>query len=346
MSDWITTKYIGLLGSRLRNFKRKSAKLYNFSCPLCGDSTSKKSKARAYFYEKENKFLFHCHNCGVSSQFDKFLKRIDYNLYSEMNLERVQDLVDLKKPDDKFEEFVNKMKKPVFMKDGPLKGLKKISQLSPTHECKMFVDSRKIPNPYHAKLFFVPNFMEYVNTLVPNKFSKEALKHDEARLVIPFFDKEKNVFALQGRSLYKKSEVKYIMIVLDSDKPKIYGLDTVDFSKKVYVFEGPIDSMFIPNSIAVGGGEMVSALFDLKEHKDNLVIVYDNEKRSPETKTKIEKCILNGYSVCIWPDNLDHKDINDMVLAGLSSDFIKFIIDSHTKKDLEASMALAAWSKR
>jgi hypothetical protein len=125
--------------------------------------------------------------------------------------------------------------------------------------------------------------------------------------------------------------------------PKVYGLDTVDLDRTTYVFEGPIDSMFVPNSIATAGGEMISALkgFD----KRNLILIYDNEPRSPETKKKIDKAILNGYNVCIWPDNLEHKDVNDMVLAGLSPEFIEHIIKSNTYKDLTAKLQLTKWSK-
>ena len=137
--------------------------------------------------------------------------------------------------------------------------------------------------------------------------------------------------------------VKYITIILDDSVPKIYGLDTTNFNKTVYVFEGPIDSMFIPNSIATAGGDLVSSLrsFD----KKNLIIVYDNEPRSKETIKKLDKAIMNGYSVVIWPENMEHKDVNDMILAGLTSEFIQHIIDKHTYRDLAAKLQLTKWSK-
>ena len=338
--DWLLHKYIGFIAPRLDKFKRKSASLYNFRCPICGDSTSNPNKARGYIFEKQGKMLFHCHKCGESLSVPNFIKKIDLNLYNEMQLEKLKDNKTPEQLD--YEQFVDKMKKPVFLKSGPLKGLKKVSQLSPDHPIKKFVVKRQIPNPYHAKLFECPNFMSFVNGILPNKFSNDALKHDEMRLLIPFLDKNKNVFAFQGRSL-KASNTKYITIVLNESSPKVYGLDTVDLTRKTYVFEGPIDSMFVPNSIATAGGEMIPVLksFD----KSNLVIVYDNEPRSKETIKKLDKAILNGYNVCIWPDNLEHKDVNDMVLAGLSPEFINHIIDHHTYKDLAAKLALTKWSK-
>ena len=160
--------------------------------------------------------------------------------------------------------------------------------------------------------------------------------------IIPFFDADKNVHAYQGRAVVD-SKIKYITIVLDDTIPKVYGLDTTDFGRDVYVFEGPIDSMFIPNAIATAGGDLVSAVSTLP--KDRLIIVYDNEPRSRETVKKIDKAIMQGYRVCIWPDNMDHKDINDMVMAGLSQDFIKHIINNNTYRDLAAKLALNKWSK-
>ena len=130
---------------------------------------------------------------------------------------------------------------------------------------------------------------------------------------------------------------------LDESIPKLYGLDTINNNKNIYVLEGPIDSMFIPNSIATAGGDLVSAVKNFD--KDRLIIIYDNEPRSKETVKKIEKAVFNGYKVVVWPENIQHKDINDMILAGLSSDFIEHIIKNNTYRDLSAKLALQKWSK-
>lgn len=337
---WLEQKYIGIVSTRLDKFKRKSASLYNFRCPLCGDSESNRNKARGYIYDKKGKMLFHCHNCGATASIPNFIKMIDQASYNEYLLEKLQDE---KSPEQKdLESFTEKMKKPVFLKTGPLKGLKKVSQLSPNHPVKKFVDARRIPTPYHATLFACPNFFEYTNGIIPDKFSDDTLKHDETRLLIPFIDSGKNVHAYQGRAL-GKSQVKYITIVLNESVPKVYGLDRVNFNRPVFVFEGPIDSMFVPNSIATAGGDLVSAISPFP--KDKMVIVYDNEPRSRETVKKIDKAINNGYKVCIWPENFEHKDINDAVLSGLTSEFITYIINQHTYRDLAAKLALTKWSK-
>jgi hypothetical protein len=253
-------------------------------------------------------------------------------------------LADTQTPEQKeHEEFVEKLKPKAYISNTFLKNLKKISQLPHDSNIKKFIVNRKIPNPYHAKLFACPNYMNFVNTLIPNKFSEDALKHDETRILIPFINKDNKVHAFQGRSLKSNSQVKYITIVIDDDIPVIYGLDTVNFNNPVNVFEGPIDAMFIPNSIATAGGDLVSSVRTLD--KKNLVVVYDNEPRSHDTKKKLDKAIMNGYSVCIWPSNIEHKDVNDMVLAGLSAEFIEYIIKQNTYRDLAAKLALTKWSK-
>jgi len=342
--DYIDTKYVNLISSRLRNFTRKSSELYNFSCVFCGDSKEAK-KARGYVYIKQGKTLFHCHNCSVTMGFHNFLKTFDFQLYSEYNLEKYKDSkpIEQVKQEAELQDFISKMKKPIFMQSGPLKGLKKISQLKSDHPCKIFVDNRQIPNPFHAKMFYCPNYMHWVNEIIPGKFRDEILLYDEPRLLIPFFDKEKYMHAFQGRSLDPNSDMRYITIVNDDSKPKVYGMDVVDFNKKYYVFEGPIDSMFVANSIATAGGDLVSTVKDLP--KKNAVVVYDNEPRSKETKQKLDRAIINGYKVCVWPTNLEHKDVNDMILAGLSADFIRYIIDQNTYHDLRAKLALNMWSK-
>jgi len=337
---WLESKYIGFLSNRLRNFKRKSGNSFNFSCPFCGDSQTDLRKARGYIYEKKGNILYYCHNCNVTYGFEKFLKNIDYHLYSEYMIEKIKDN---RNKDQEHEDFVAKLRTPVFLQSGPLKGLKKVSQLAPSDPVKRLVVDRKIPNPFHAKLFKCPRFFAWSNEIIPGKFDDDALKYDECRLLIPFMNKNLELHAFQGRAIDPNAKTRYITIVNNELIPKVWGLDRVDFNKKVYVTEGPIDAMFLPNSIATAGGDLASAIKDLP--KENMVIVLDNEPRSKETREKIDKAINQGYNVCIWPKNFDHKDVNDAVIAGLSQEFVQYIIDTNTFRDLKAKLALNMWSK-
>ena len=86
--DWLDHKYIGLVSSRLDKFKRKGPNLYNFRCPICGDSSKNKTKARGFVYAKKGNYFFMCHNCGASMSFYNFLDKVDPDLLKEYSLER------------------------------------------------------------------------------------------------------------------------------------------------------------------------------------------------------------------------------------------------------------------
>ena len=95
--------------------------------------------------------------------------------------------------------------------------------------------------------------MEWTNT---QKRTFDTITRDESRIVIPMYDGDKNLIGFQGRAL-GKSFTKYITVMLDEEAPKVYGLDTIDKTSPVYITEGPFDSTFIRNSIAMCGSWML-----------------------------------------------------------------------------------------
>ena len=137
--------------------------------------------------------------------------------------------------------------------------------------------------------------------------------------------------------------MRYATIILDETKEKVFGLETIDKTKKVYVVEGPIDSLFLDNCIAMAGSDInLNNIAD----RDKIVVIYDNEPRNKEIVKKINKAVEHNYNVCIWPDFIEQKDINDMVLKqDLSGPAIQSIIDSNTYNGLAAKMRLQQWSK-
>lgn len=342
--QWLDAKYVSLLSFRLRNFKKKGSSTWNFSCPVCGDSKSHKHKARGYIYPSKGKLLFHCHNCNVTMDVPKFVKYVDSSLYDEYIKEKLT-ADPQQKEEDELTKFVTKMKPPKFQSESALKHLKKISAFKPDSVIKQWVESRMIPPKYHFKLYFCKEFKHWVNLQVPDKFDEESLKNDEPRLIIPFLDKEGKMFGFQGRSFKKKALVRYITIILDDTKNKLYGLDTVDETKTIYVVEGPIDSMFLPNCIASCGSDLTTNLPAVSKDQSKFVIVYDNEPRNKETVKKMEKAIDNGYTVCIWPDGFEIKDINDMVLGGMNPNKIVDLINTNCYKGLEGTLRLQQWKK-
>ena len=337
--QWLDAKYTSLLSFRLRNFKQKNQYNWNFSCPVCGDSKRNKHKARGYIYPGKGQLVFHCHNCNDTRKFSDLLKFVDQSLYSEYVKEK---LVDSPPPKSEAQELAEKMKPPVFQSSTPLKKLKKISSLLPNHPVKVYVEKRGIPSEYHYKLYLCKAFKKWVNEFIPYKFESED--HDEPRLVIPLLDQEKNLIGVQGRSFKKDSPVKYITILLDENNPKLYGLESVDFTKPVYVVEGPIDSMFLPNCLASCGGDLTTEL-PIVGSVEDFIVVYDNEPRNKDIVKNIQKAIDKGYKVCIWPDGTNSKDINDMVGSGLSRQKVVDIINSNLYSGLSANLRLQTWKK-
>ena len=89
--DIIDSKYVTLVSSRLDKFKRVKANLYNFRCPICGDSQKHKNKARGYLYRVKTNTNFKCHNCGASSSLNNFLKQIDPTLHKQYVMEKFKE---------------------------------------------------------------------------------------------------------------------------------------------------------------------------------------------------------------------------------------------------------------
>jgi len=320
--DLIDDKFINLLSTRLEKFKKVKPSLYNCRCPICGDSQKNKSKARGYFYNIKNNTNYKCHNCGVNLSFNNFLKQVDPVLHRQYSIDKF-------KTGNTGKNFVVEepkfdFKKPKFQ---PKLNLPRATE---NEEAKKYLESRKL-NP--NKFYYSEKFKSWVNS-IQHTFSD--LKYEESRIVIPLFYNNKLV-GLQGRSLNSKS-IKYITIMLDADAPKIYGLDEVQKNKTVYITEGPFDSTFILNSIALCGADG-----DLdKWNICNRVWIYDNEPRNAEIHKRIKKCIDNSEKVVIWPETIKCKDINDMVLSGLN---VQSVIESNTYSGLEAKLKFTTWKK-
>ena len=329
---WIDQKYITLLSPRLDRFKRVE-KNYNFRCPYCGDSHKNKFKARGYLIQRKTGYSFYCHNCHKTANLKQFIKHVDPMMYTEYVKEAYLEANSAPTETNNDDQF--KTEQPVFETKSGLSKLKKISQLEWNHPAKTYVVDRQLPNVSHSYLYYAPNFSNWVNNLLGRE--KLDPKNKEPRLIIPFFDENKKLFGLQGRAFSDKG-IRYITIMLDETKPKIFGLERIDERRTVYVFEGPIDSMFIDNSVAMAGS---AGQVDF----GNAVFVYDNEPRNEQIVDRMLKCVDEGHKVAIWPQEIGWKDVNDMVLGGLSVDQIKKLIDDNTFDGLKAKMAITNWKK-
>ena len=328
--SYIDTKYLNIIGPQLLKFKKKGDFLWNFRCPYCGDSQKSRTKARGFVYQKKNDLFFKCHNCAVGTTLGKLLEHIDSKIYNDYIMERYRCGVKTNNPEPEF-----KFDAPVFRKKGILKNLKSITDLSTEHPARKIVGARLIPSEFLSDLYLCESFYKFTNTLVPNKFP--SLDGDHPRLLIPFRNEKGEVFAYQGRS-FGKEQPKYITIRLDDDTTKIFGLDRIDDSRQVYAVEGPLDSLFLDNCIAVGGA-------DLAKLENDTVIIFDNEPRNREICKQMDSCIGFGKRIVIWPDSMKHKDINDMIMAGYVKEQIQEIIDDNIFSGASAKLRFSEWKK-
>ena len=321
--DLVDSKYIGLVSSRLQKFKKVKNNLYNFRCPICGDSQKNKNKTRGYLYQVKNNTNFKCHNCGASMSFNNFLKTIDGTLHKQYTMEKFKEghtgknfVVEAPKL-----EF----KKPVFKKSIDL------PKASTNQVAKEYLENRNL-NP--DKFYYADRFKWWSNT---QKQTFDTIGRDEPRIIIPLYDEDRNMIGFQGRAL-DKSPNKYITIMIQEEAPKIYGLETIDRKLPIYVVEGPFDSTFISNSVALCGSDGDLGYLE----GSDTILVYDNEPRNREIVKRIGKCIERNQRVVIWPSNILEKDINDMVLAGHK---VMDVLKLNTYSGLQAKIKFNNWKK-
>jgi ssDNA-binding Zn-finger/Zn-ribbon topoisomerase 1 len=321
--DLVDSKYIGLVSSRLLKFKRVKPNLYNFRCPICGDSQKQKNKARGYFYGIKSNVNFRCHNCGASMSFNNFLREIDPTLQKQYSMEKFKEghaggrNFVVEEPQLKFEP-------PKFK---PKLDLPKASE---NPDARKYLEDRKIDPD---KFYYTDKFKAWSNS---QKKTFDSVKYDEPRIIIPLFYKDTMV-GFQGRSL-GPSKVKYITVMINDDAPKIYGLDQVRTGTPVYITEGPFDSTFIRNSIAMCGSDGDVGKWGISTP----IWVYDNEPRNREIVRRIEDTIDRGDRVVIWPSTISEKDINDMVLAGHD---VQSMVELNVYSGLKAKLQFNTWKR-
>lgn len=335
MSLFIDRKFVSLVSTKLERFKQKSEYLWNFRCPICGDSHKNKLKTRGYFYRRKSDLFFQCHNCGTSLSIGNFLKTVDRSLYREYQLERYKNesTGNVAKPD-----FSLAKTKPVF-NIKPKINLPSIESLPENHVAKQYLLKRKIPRDRLSDIYYAESYKDFVFEMLPD-YDKKL--YDEPRIVFPFYDQEKNLLGFQGR-LLSGDGIKYITIKIDDDFNKIYGLDKVDLTKRIYVVEGPIDSLFLQNSLATMDASLYNITLLLGNY--DYVFIHDNEPRNRDVVKQMNKTISHGKNIFIWPQNVAEKDINDWILTGTTPSEIQSIIDNNTFNDLRAKLEFERWRK-
>ena len=335
MSYFIDIKYLGQISHRLPLFAQKKRDLWNCRCIICGDSTTNKKKARGYFYRTKNDLYYKCHNCLASQHFGTFLKNIDNNLYQQYVFERYASGENGPKSHTKAEEFVYQYEKVEFKKKEPLDHVaKKLSELPDDNEAVQYCLTRKIPRDKFNELYYI----ESVKDIVKIAPQYTEIKTEEPRLLLPFYNEHGELTGATMRAL-RGEHLRYIMIKMKEDEPLIFGMNTVNKQAPITIVEGPIDSLFVDNCVAVAGTGF-GKIEALGLNKDLVTIVFDNQPRNIEVCRLVEKYIKLNYKVFIWPCNINEKDINEYVE---SRGEIKQLICENTHQGLMAQLKFTEW---
>lgn len=279
-----------------------------------------------------------CHNCGVSIHFGTFLKQTDQMLYSQYALERYADGA---APNKAHKTPQLTFREPVVEKKTIIDELfDRLDTLPEDHGAVLFCKNRKIPEDKFKQLYFIDNIKKVEN--LSDKM-KDRINSEEPRLVIPLYDENLQLAGITCRALGNEV-LRYITVKIKSDALLVFGRESLNPEKHIYVTEGPIDSLFLPNAIAVVGTGF-NKLELLEYPKNNMTIIVDNQPRNKEVCKVIENLVEKDYKVVIWPQYLKEKDINDMVKAGKSPASVKALIDKNTFQGLQARANFYAWKR-
>lgn len=325
-------KYINLYSAYVRNFKKVGNDKFQFSCPICGDSKKNTRKARGYVFDNKTLSVYKCHNCGISTTFSKLLQQTQPQLYN----------------DYVFEKFGNKIKHEEFVITKPLDSLFDINKsdikfllqscdsLEISHPARIYLSNRQVPTDKFSEIYYTDDlnilkriFTNYEETFFPQ----------ENRLVFPVYNIRNQLTAVISRAMNANSKLRYIILKSSDESQLLYGLNKLNFNKQKYVVEGPIDSLFVSNSVAVSGADLQKCInmFD-----DNTTYIFDNQPRNREIVKRMKNIADMQKNLVIWPENIVEKDINDMVLKNIN---VNEIINKHTYKGLRAMTEIAKWSK-
>lgn len=344
MSGIVERTYLNLISSSHDRFRWvNGTDVANCRCRLCGDSTSSKIKARGYFYysQKMDMFFYKCHRCGASMSFTKYLKQEFPHYSKEMRLDKFTFKHGPKVKQEKPKERVMpKLSRPMPIVDDILHGLTPLTELDEHHIAIVYATGRSIPKAAYDKLYYVENYEAWVKSWLD--VGELKYPRDE-RIVMLMRDKDGVVFGAQGRAL-GNSPLRYSTVKRDDDNAKVFGLDSINYELPIFVLEGVFDSFYIPNSVAICGGDVGQSIEALP--KDNIVVILDNEPRSKDTITRMKRVIESGLKIVVWNGvKSEYKDITEMIVGGMQRQEILQIISDNIYSGTTALVRLNMWKR-
>lgn len=274
----------------------------NFACPYCGDS-SNEHKKRANLYWKN--LIYHCYNdgCRKHTNIVNFLKDYEHPITNTKDLTfyldyiRANQIVTANKDYLEINSFQNLKEYSI-----PLSAIKeKLKLVTPNESMKIekYLKSRFMHFRLDHFMYSEKENQLFIFNLTPDKKSAFGWQ-------IRNFSKNKtkyvsyNIERANEMILSRKINLSDEEILKMNTLSLYFGITSTDFSKPVTIFEGPIDSFLIPNSIALTGADKPTEMFD---DISTIRYLFDNDlagRRIMEFKLKRKR------KVFMW--NKLHKD--------------------------------------
>lgn len=320
-----------------RNYKRLPGNIYNFSCPLCGDSTRNKLAARGYVYLFKGEPFYKCHNCAESLPLIAFIRRVSPETYATLQLDRFRD------HESKPVQVDNIAPKSPDVITSIETFILPVSELPDDNEAKVYLRRRCLTDEQMADIFYVPDCRDlaYLSSSADRAFRNR--KEPERRILLPYRNEKRELVGFSLRAI-KEDSLRYLTLKMPGyEGDLVFGLDRLNTSQRIYFFEGQFDSLFVRNAVACGGTSLRPTLQSFPYTKKT--VIFDNQPRNKDVVNIIEGIVNDGYEVCILPHEYQ-KDINGMIIDGqISRDFVKELIDTHTTSGLEAMLKFNMWRR-
>lgn len=287
---------------------------------------------RGWLYEKKGQMKFGCFNCDSGTYITPFVKEHFPNVWDGFRIDNFKQRNSKKV--DIFDDMVSTTE-AIKYSDPDYKSVDKFPD---THKAVKYLLNRKIPRSFFKNIFYTSKWKKCADDICEGIMIN--MENDYPRLVFKLKDKN-GTFGVQGRDL-GNHPAKYQTILSSSEALKIWGMERVDDSKRVFILEGILDAMFIANACAMLGGSADPSIVQY----DNKVWVLDNEPRHPDTKKRMNKLIRQGEQVLIWVNcPFKGKDINEMIQNGGSIIDINKYMWKNVYSGLMAKIKMSEWSK-
>lgn len=342
--DYIDRKYLLLASGYLQGWKDMGQDRFNCRCPICGDSQKNKHKRRGYFFTHDGGVVYKCHNCGVSKGLQGFLNDINPELAQQYRMDKFMGAREEEKTQEEsrirsqFHVDTSRLTRARNVLDD----LEPISALDEFHPVRRYLEGRKIPAEFMKDLRLVPNIQSFITRLPGYEETKMPAK---AAVAIPFFDDSKNLLYIQFR-LMDHPALRYFTADIAKSENKIWGLDRVDWNRRVYVCEGPLDAMFMDNGLAVAGASVLSIRKYLQQRcQKGYTLVFDRDYiYNAEIFALLSQAINENESVVLYDRSVVGKDINDIVMEkNWSRQELMKYLEAQTKTGLAAKLELSSF---